>query len=357
MRETFKNRVTRFWEEFSKEESQIRKMMDDKVEGEELLKVVDSILHLAFNNICFEIGISKDNKYELILTPEGNRVRLLQLHYWLRQAPKDLWKNWNFYSSKPALENPGLSISMFGIDLSAKEISLYTRPDNSRNKIDIDIYCPKLMKLGRDERYIMFFVFLDRFISEFYTIEYVGYVDFLNKPPKEKPVTINNLKAHIDQCISENNWTRFDAPGQIYTGYKMEPSNNENLSLREDVFSGYSACIPILNAYYSEENDIFDEYSRDGIIFGFLFFENESIPSDSIVSFRGNIEDRIVSETSQYGIADSLGGATGFQYSYIDFIIYDSDAFLPIARKILKEYDLKKTGYADFKAGAKPILL
>lgn len=61
-------------------------------------------------------------------------------------------------------------------------------------------------------------------------------------------------------------------------------------------------------------------------------------------------------QTVPYGIANSLGGATGFHFSYIDFIIYDYEAFINIAKEILTGYDFEEKGYSDFKRDIEPVV-
>lgn len=356
MQNSFKNRVTKFWESFSEEESQIREMMDNKVEGKTLLNFVDSILQIAFHRIYFEMGINKDGKYELILTPEGDRTRLMQLYYWLHHAPEHLWEKWNFYSTKPAHGEPGSTIVMYDLQIGEDDIIFYPEIDNERSKVNVEIYSPKLMTLDEDKRYSIFFVYLDQFIGELYTMEYIGYIDFVGDKQEKESVSITGLGSVIDKAIENNSWPKFENPCEIYSGYRMEPKENENWTLREDIFSGYTSCTPILNDFYNGKNEHFDEAKENGVIFGFLFFENINVPREDIVNFRGDIEDKIVTETASYGIANSTGGATGFHFSYIDFIIYDYEAFITVAKRILSTYNFEEYGYADFSAGSEPVL-
>ncbi|MFV0418450.1 MAG: hypothetical protein ACK5KT_06945 [Dysgonomonas sp.] len=358
MQESFKNRVSRFWEAFSDEEPQIREMMDNKVEDEIILRFVNSILLIVFGKVYFEIGINDKGKYELILTPEGNRIKLMQLYYWLQYAPKHLKARWNFYPAKPPLTKSGSSIMMFGIKLDEEDISIYTKIDNERNKLDIDVYSTKLMTLNENQRHSIFFIYIDQFIGELYTMEYIGYVDFVQKKKNnDTPIKISELKSFIDNTIKNNNWPEFENPYEIYNGYRMEPNKEENWKLREDIFSGYTSCSPILDAYYNEDNQYFEEAKSEGVRFGFIFFENINIPRENIVTFRGKIEDKIVNKTMPYGIANSLGGATGFHFSYIDFIIYDYTAFLKNIKEILSSYKFEEVGYSDFSTGAPPRIL
>ena len=320
MDNSFKSRVSKFWRSFSEEEYQIREMMDNKAEGETLLNFVDSILQIAFDKVYFEMGINRENKYELILTPEGDRAKLMQLHYWLQYAPEHLWQKWNFYSSKPGKATSGWRMNMYGVDLSSKDLIIYPEADNERNKVDIEIYCPKLMKLEDSKRYSMFFIFLDQFIGELYTMEYVGYIDFVESELDKKAISIEEFQHVINDNIINNGWPGFDNPCEVYSGYRMEPNENEGWRLREDIFSGYTSCTPLLDEYYKGKRQRSDEAVANGVRFGFLFFENINIPRENIVNFRGEIEDKIMEQTIPYGIANSLGGATGFHFSYIDFI-------------------------------------
>lgn len=356
MQESFKYRVSRFWKAFSEDESQIREMMDNKAESETILRFVNSILQIAFNKVHFEIGINDEGKYELILTPEGNKMRLMQLYYWSEYAPKHLRTKWNFYPAKPPHSKPDSCIMMFDTKLGEEDITIYPQVDNERNKVDIDVYSPKLMALEENQRYPIFFVYIYQFIGELYTMEYIGYIDFILEQGKNTPIKISELKSFIDNAINSNNWPEFENPYKIYNGYRMEPSENKTCNLREDIFSGYTSCASLLDAYYNGDNQYFDEAKTDGVTFGFVFFENTNIPPENMTNFRNKIEDKIVNKVTPHGIANSLGGATGLHLSYIDFIIYDFDAFLKNTKEILSGYKFKEGGYSDFIADATPIL-
>lgn len=356
MHNSFKSRVAKFWQAFSQEEAQIREMIDNKAEGETLINFVDSVLQIAFDKIYFEMGVNDEGKYELILTPEGDRTRLMQLHYWLQYAPEHLWEKWNFYSTKPAHGKPGATMVMYDTKIAEEDITIYPQTDTERSKINIEIYSPKLMALDENKQYSMFFIYLDQFIGELYTMEYIGYIDFVKEELNKPAVKISELKEVIDKAINANEWPLFDNPCEIYSSYRMEPNENEGWTLRQDIMSGYTSCTPILNDYYNGKTEHFDEAKENGVIFGFVFFENLNIPRENIVNFRSEIEDKIVAQTKPYGVAHSLGGATGFHFSYIDFIIFDYDAFMNVVKDILAGYNFEEYGYSNFDAEAEPII-
>lgn len=357
MNKSFKKRVQQFWEAFTKEEGQIRDMMDNKAEGETLLNFVNSILQIAFTEVYFEMGINKEDKYELILTPEGDHIRLLQLYYWQQQAPAKLSEKWNFYSSKPNSSNSNWRMEMYGVSIDRDDITLYAEIDNERRKFNLEIYCPKLMSLDENKRFSMFFIFLDQMISELYTMEYIGYIDFVETELDKEHIKINELKAYIDDTIEKNEWSTYTNPYEIFHAYQMTPSEAENWTLREDIAMGYTSCTGVLNAFYKNDEEVINKYKDDGVVFGFLFVNNTHIPRENVVNFRTEIEDLIIEKTAQSGIAYCLGGATGFHFSYIDLIIFDFDAFIDIIKEVIPFNKYEEFGYSDFVSNSTPIML
>lgn len=356
MDKSFKLRVQKFWKAFSEEESQIREMMDNKADGQTLLNFVDSILQIAFTRVYFEMGINNDGKYELILTPEGDQPRLLQLYYWQQYAPAQLSEKWNFYSSKPAQPARSWTMNMHGIDIGAEDIIIYTEVDEQRHKINLEIYSPKLMALDENPRFSMLFIFIDQFIGELYTMEFIGYVDFTDHEQNKESVKISSLKEYIEKTAADNQWTIIENPYEIFKGYQMNPTENENWALREDVVSGYTSCSSILNAYYNNDSRIVDDLKEDGVTFGFVFINNVNIPREDIVNFRAEIEDKIMAQVQSSGIAYSLGGASGFHFSYLDFIIFDFEVFINITKKIIAQYKSEEAGYSDFVRNFTPVI-
>ncbi|PXV63831.1 hypothetical protein CLV62_11280 [Dysgonomonas alginatilytica] len=356
MNVSFKEKVTKFWDLFTVKESEVRKMIDDKVETDTLIKYVDGLLSVAFSKAFFELGVNEDGKHELILTPEGDRSRLFQLEYWLKQAPEVLLKKWNFYSTKPAKAKGDFTINMYDTSLSADSIVLYYNVDEKHQKVNLQVQCPQLMKLEENKRYSIFFIYLDQLIGEAYTMEYIGSIDFVVSSTKDfQKIAAADLKKLMDDTIVAQNWFRIENICERCAGYEMVPSKAKDWQLREDIYIAYSSCFPVLNAFYNKSTELFGNFYADGIVFGFLFYENINVPKDRMVPFRTEIEDQILKQAKAERVAESIGGATGFYFSYMDFIIYDLDAFLAIAKDVLAKYKFKEAGFSNFIFGDTPM--
>lgn len=352
---SFKEKVAKFWDAFSVKESEVRKMIDDKVDSDTLIKFVDDILSVAFHKAFFELGVNDQGKHELILTPEGDRARLFQLEYWLKHAPAALLEKWNFYSSKPAKAKGDFSISMYDTTLSADSIVLYYEVDEKRQKVNLQVECSQLMKLEENKKYSMFFIYLDQLIGEAYTMEYIGSIDFVTVGKGMKKIAAADLRKLMDDTIVAHDWFRIENICERCAGYEMVPSKAKDWQLREDIYIAYSSCFPVLNAFYNKSTELFGNFYADGVVFGFLFYENINVPKDRMVPFRTEIEDQILKVAKAEGVADSIGGATGFYFSYMDFIVFDIDAFLAIAKEVLAKYKFKEAGFSNFIFGDTPM--
>ena len=87
--ECFRERTENWWETFAEMEAELRQMMDedkDHTRGAELVAQMEETLNLFFDEISFEMGFN-GKKHELILTPEGDKVKLFELVYFQKHAP------------------------------------------------------------------------------------------------------------------------------------------------------------------------------------------------------------------------------------------------------------------------------
>ena len=73
-------------------EAELRQMMDedkDHIRGAEIVAQMEETLNLVFDEISFELGVGGE-KHELILTPEGDKVKLFELVYF-QKVPRADW--------------------------------------------------------------------------------------------------------------------------------------------------------------------------------------------------------------------------------------------------------------------------
>lgn len=345
---SFKQRTIDFWKAFGEKEKNIRQMIDNRAEADDLVGELNKIIQTAFNDVAFEVGHNGE-KHELTLSPNGNKTVLKQIQYLLGNRPEHVDSLWNFYEAKPAMGTEGMGLSIYGKNITAEDFIVYTDLNEEKKIMDIEVYVPKLDDLEENHKYNALFIMLDLFIGEFYTMEYIGFVDIIEveKRADVESIPLSKLHAYINYLIEENDWNKTKDPSAQYTAYQATP-NTESDKLRDDVFIGYTSCFDIIRQLSDDEIYPLDSIAEDGVYMGYIYYNNENIEDANMVGQRAEIEDKIHDITGPQGIAESTGGATGHNHSYIDFIIYDLDGFLKVAKDILDEYNFTPKGFKLF---------
>ena len=105
-------------------------------------------LNLVFDEISFEMGFNGE-KYELILTPEGDKVKLFELVYFQKHAPKEVLEQWNILVGRQPLQNIGLRTDD-GWDISGEDVQIWLE-EQGENSFAISAYCEKLLPMLREE--------------------------------------------------------------------------------------------------------------------------------------------------------------------------------------------------------------
>lgn len=270
--------------------------------------------------------------------------------YLLKYKPEHLDKYWNFYSSKPAHGYEGMELSMYGLKIPANDFLIYTDLNENAKIINIEVYAPTLSDLGENEKYTALFIMLDLFLGELYTMEYIGSVDFVDKKKRDQEfIPLFKMKSYIDYLINEHDWEKTKDITKQYTGYRANAAENPK-ELRQDVFIGSTSCFEIIRELGQENIYPLAALEADGVYMGYVFYDNSTVPDDQMVPQRADIEDTLYEILERQGIAEGIGGATGSINSYMDFIIYDLDAFVEITRQEMAKYNLMPQGISFFES-------
>ncbi|MBO5666862.1 MAG: suppressor of fused domain protein, partial [Firmicutes bacterium] len=347
----FKERVERFWVEFEDREAELRSLMDEE-NIEAAVNLADQLLSYAFHDAFFELGKNED-RYELVLTAEGQRHRLFLLNYWWDHAPEALLERWDFHVGRLRARNmEQWKLQMFGLEVPASEIRVW--PELIDDKMDVILYSPALAQLlggqgeagqrNEDKAYNVAEILLDEALGERVAINTVGGLEVLSEPLDEPSIALTDLYEY-----AKHNCSDWDAdPCDGFMSYHAVPL--DQWRLREDVIAGNSCVNKLVNEYYAEQREIFNEALEDGAIFGFLFFNQDSKDPFELIQSRARIEEALEERGEE--ICRIIGGATGSYYNYIDVVVYDQIEFLTLAAEVLNDQkNLREMGFSEYVMG------
>ena len=355
--ECFRERTESTWKDFAQQEAQLRRMMDedkDHTRGQELVDRVEGILNQAFDEISFEMGVGGE-KYELILTPEGDKVKLFELVYFQKHAPKEVLEHWNILVGRQPIRNIGLRTDD-GWDISGEDVQIWLE-QQGKNSFALSAYCEKLLPMLEEEEgraWWMLTTLTDQVLGEIPHMRYIASFDVLEAPRAEPSIPMSHLPDKLKEK-GANLSTDPEAYLNSYLGYKMEPNKDPDADWRLDVMVGSTNCVPLINGYLNADNDFMDALHADGAVAGFLCYPLDTLReekgSEKIFAFRDKLEE-LFSTGDGPEILTLTGGATGLFCGYVDFIAWDIRAALQIAKEFFEGTDIPWASFHTFRREA-----
>ena len=353
----FRERTESAWKDFAEQEAQLRRMMDedkDHTRGQELVDRVEGILNQAFDEISFEIGFNGE-KYELILTPEGDKVKLFELVYFQKHAPKEVLEHWNILVGRQPIRNIGLRTDD-GWDISGEDVQIWLE-QQGKNSFALSAYCEKLLPMLEEERgraWWMLTTLTDQVLGEISHMRYIDSFDVLEAPRAEPSIPMSQLPDKLKEK-GANLSTDPEAYLNSYLGYKMEPNKDPDADWRLDVMVGSTNCVPLINGYLDADNDFMDALHADGAVAGFFCYPLDALReeegSEKIFDFRDRLEEALAAGDGPE-ILTLTGGATGIFCGYVDFIAWDIQTALQMAKKFFEDSDIPWASFHTFRREA-----
>lgn len=351
--ECFRERTVLAWEAFAAQEKELRQIMDEDKnheQGDALIERCENIFNLAFFDISFEIGFNGE-KYELIFTPEGDKVKLFELVYFQQHAPKSVLAHWNFIVGRQANEDFGLRIE--DIDVNGDDVQVWVEQIEEES-LALSVYCEKLtpfLKENEDKVWWILTTITDQVLGELSHMRYICSFDILESEKAGEVIRLSKLPEKMESMGFD---LINDAEDYLesYTGYKMEPIDDQEADWRLDTIAGSTSCAALINGYLSVDNDFVDELHADGTVAGFFCYPLETLReeegSDKIFDFRDKLEETLADgENAEF--LRVIGGATGVHYGYVDFIAWDIGSALNIGKEFFEKTDLPWASFHTFR--------
>ena len=360
--ECFRDRTENWWETFAEMEAELRQMMDDDKDhtrGAELVAQMEETLNLAFDEISFELGVGGE-KHELILTPEGDKVKLFELVYFQKHAPKEVLEHWNILVGRQPVQNIGLRTND-GWEISGDDVQIWLE-EQGENSFAISAYCEKLLpKLQEEEgrAWWMLTTLTDQVLGEISHMRYIDSFDVLEEPKAEPSFLLSQLPDKLREQGLELS-TDPEAYLESYLGYKMEPKQDPDADWRLDVMAGSTCCVPLINGYLKADNDFMDDLHADGAVAGFFCYPLDTLReeegSQKIFDFRDKLEE-VLTGGDGSEVLTLTGGATGLYCGYVDFIAWDIQEALNMAKEFFEGTDIPWAIFHTFRreAGSVPL--
>ena len=358
----FQERTESAWEAFAKMEAELRQMMDDDKDhtrGAEIVAQMEEALNLVFDGISFEMGFNGE-KHELILTPEGDRVKLFELVYFQKHAPKEVREHWNILVGRQPSQNTGLRTED-GWDISGEDVQIWLE-EQGENSFVLSAYCEKLLPVLREAEgqvWWMLTTLTDQVLGEIPHMRYIDSFHVMEEPKAEPSFPLSQLP---DKLKEKGLDLSCDPEGYLesYLSYRLEPNEDPDADWRLDTIVGSTCCVPLINGYLNADNDFMDALHADGAVAGFFCYPLDTLReeegSEKIFDFRDRLEEALAAGDGPE-VLTLTGGATGLFCGYVDFIAWDIRAVLQKVKEFFEGTDIPWVSFHTFRREAGTVAL
>lgn len=352
---TFRQRTRQAWAVFEGIEAELRAMIEAdtlREKGGEILAKCRRPLEIALKDVAFELGFNGE-KYELILSPEGNRSRLFPLVYFQQHAPASVLEHWNIWVGRQPAD-ADFTLDCGGQQVSARDVQVWLEPVHN-GQVRLTLFCEKLLPLmetDSDQVWWMLSALTDQTLGEVAAIALIGGMEVYTAPKDEPPV----LLAELPQALRRMGlrlWS--DAVEYLdasYLSYELEPVEDPSADWRLDVVAG-TTCLPaLINDYLSARSATVDDYHWNGIAAGFFLYPIQGFggenATEKALDFRDALEDAVYEQAGEDAVT-FLGGATGLYCGYLDFIGWDLHAVLQAGQDFLEQSGIPWAQFHSFR--------
>ena len=349
----FRERTQKVWTAFEGEEAEIRAMMDaDKTHerGEEIVDRIERILRLAFEDVSFEVGFNCV-KHELILTPEGNRMKLFELVYFRSHAPASVLRHWEITLGRRGTS--GNELHAGGVRIGGEDVQAWLEPDDDAFKLSV--FCARLADLKAKEEgraWWMLTTLTDQLLGEIPHMRWINDFELLDAPRAVPGFLLSDLPDKLRELGKDLALDAETLLENSYVGYTREPDPDPDADWRLDVIAGSTACPPLINGYMSADDETMDALHADGVTAGFIAFSLAGFTGENrtqgIFAFRDALEAQLEKACGP-DVVRMVGGATGVHFGYVDFMAWDLQPVLFEARAFLEASDVPAASFHVFR--------
>ena len=349
----FRERTQKAWTAFEGEEAEIRAMMDaDKTHerGEEIVDRIERILRLAFEDVSFEV-VFNGVKHELILTPEGNRMKLFELVYFRSHAPASVLRHWEITLGRRGTS--GNELHAGGVRIGGEDVQAWLEPDDDAFKLSV--FCARLADLKAKEEgraWWMLTTLTDQLLGEIPHMRWINDFELLDAPRAVPGFLLSDLPDKLRELGKDLALDAETLLENSYVGYTREPDPDPDADWRLDVIAGSTACPPLINGYMSADDETMDALHADGVTAGFIAFSLAGFTGENrtqgIFAFRDALEAQLEKACGP-DVVRMVGGATGVHFGYVDFMAWDLQPVLFEARAFLEASDVPAASFHVFR--------
>lgn len=325
----FKDRVEQFYARFSREEPELRTLMDNG-EMEPASRRMRELLQPVLGDLTFQL-YKKPGCYILECSTMLDSGKKIPCFYFCDCLPEKLRKHWTFYYYHPAFRG---SLTIGDTIFSPQDFRIIPSVNEKLHKIDLKIsLTEKFTKVGDEDRFAVTYMMLMDYLGEIAAEAYAGQISFSQKSKAfQQALSMEELRTFLQHTIQSKGWVK---PGDIRLIADSFQLKNRNRELRRDILHGISYSLDLLN---EEEKPTGDRAGTQyilscGIRYGSLVLPRGKNTEEAVRREQEKWEKRLSEIFSESRSGTIVTSSVGNTYCYLDFFAYDDETYQLVCRE------------------------
>lgn len=335
--ETFKERVTAFWQWYPQNADRLFGMIESR--SDEIAEFMSQFMERTMPGLAWVFGPGESGGHSFTVSGEGVVPKQLLAEYWHSRAHQI--PNWTFHASRQA--TPPQQLDEFAIairggkPIDVVNFMVQTNVDAESEAIDIVAWHPAFEKLSEEEQYHILFLLLDEALGEFGTEMWLGGIKIAPITSDNSAIKLSKLPEKIAQVNAYYEWEKV-LPIHGYSLYEIEKPVK---CRRGDTLFGTTSIPNVVSDFIANKGKLRDNpLDGTGAEFAYVALDGSVIPSGEEVDARSKIADTISEALEQENSGLAVGGAFGSENSYIDLIFFDGQNSEAIVSRVLDQLQL-----------------
>lgn len=328
---SFQERVAHAWRTFEERRAEIEDYFHQQ-QWDEMIGAVELVLSLVFTSPEFEIGRdASDNKFDIVISPKGDRARLYPLLYFRDHMPEALQDSWKVTIGHRLAKSDVAALRFDDVDYDYENVKVQLVEDDSGMSLFMDegIFPADMPE---NKRHFVAYLLVSHALSELAFTKYFDqYVNLGTLPVKasEPVMTLVDLpqalveKGHPLDIKPED----LTDTWQIYRREATESKDPDDFVWRSDVLLGRTRARELISGFYNGDSWHAQALLNDGVMAGYFGFPNVPGEGDSL-SRREAVEEFFAGYPEYCTV---VGGAIAVEHLYVDVLIWNMRELMPIA--------------------------
>lgn len=356
----FVKRAKAAWEKFSKNEAEIRSLLDWRRDNEAYYLAEDSL----FDGAEFMLAqLPMQGRCQLILSPLHWRPDLYKLVLFKSMAPASVLEHWEILLGWQVCDNADFDTG--NRIVYAEDVVCWPEYYEDDGTVFLKVYSKPLAKERERDSELAYKAatsLVDETVGEIVSMQCVDGLEVLPSPLDSKSMTLFELREAIAEKLAPIHEGRLGSEEACLAQefcFSKAPTGNKSAQMgdRSDAVIGSSTCPELIDDYNDGYTDSVDVALEDGVVEGYFYWPHGQLAETDIAEglvfeLSEDVEDAIAARAPE-GVVSFIGASYGTQCSYLDFIAWDFPVLMQTARDVFADFPIIDcAAFRAFRPGA-----